>query len=337
MVELPGEVTVLGGGTGTPKLLWQCDAVLDRTALTVVANTGDDVEFGDLFVCPDIDACLFAAANRIDTDRWWGLTDDSTAVADALEAYRAGLNLDGTPRYRPPEAQEEGRELARWRRFEPLPEFMVFGDEDRAIHRARAAAIDRGQSLTDITRRLGEMFGVTIDIIPMSDDPVATWIETPEGALHFQDFWVARNGSVPIDAIEFRGIDGAEPTEAVREALSADAVVIGPSNPVTSIGPIIGLPEVQQRLSSVPVVAISPFIGADAFSGPAAELMEAAGLPVGTAGLEAAYPFVDALILDDDDPTIVNVPSVHTDIRIDDPADGARIWEAIGEAVELIQ
>lgn len=336
MSALPSDVTVLGGGTGTPKLLWGCESFIDTSSLTVIANTGDDVEFGDLFVCPDIDACLFTAAGRMDTDRWWGLADDTTEVADSLTDYAEMLDIGTGPRYRPSDEQTEGRELARWRRFEPLPEFMLFGDEDRAIHRARAAAIDRGQSLTEITRALVDGFDVEIDILPMSNDPVATWIETPESSLHFQDYWVARRGDVHVESVEFRGIETAEPTDAVRDALSVDAIIIGPSNPVTSIGPILALPGIREHLSSVPVIAVSPFLGADAFSGPAAELMEARGLPVGTPGLPEVYPFVDAIILDDEDDTSLSTPTVQTDITIETQSDVGRIWDAISAAIDIL-
>lgn len=328
-------LTVLGGGTGTPKLLWglsppECDA------LTVVANTGDDVEFGDLFVSPDVDACLFAGAGRIDTDTWWGLASDSTATADALATYADAVGLESTPRFRPPEDQTSGRRLSQWRRFEPVAEFMTFGDEDRAIHRARAAALDAGHSLTDITRSLGDALGCPFEVLPMSDDPVATLVETPAGVMHFQEYWVANRGDVSLEGVRFRGNESARPTDAVLSALGSGPVVIGPSNPVTSIGPMLALPEVKEALASAPVIAVSPFLGDDAFSGPATALQTAVGHPPGTAGLEAAYPFLDAAILDAADEVDLSVPTVHTDIRIDQPADARRIWRAVGEAIDRV-
>lgn len=338
MRDLPDELSLLGGGTGTPKLLWHIQDHLDPESLTVIANTGDDVEFGDLFVSPDIDTCLFTAAGRIDSNRWWGIEEDPTTAAESLATYSSAVGVDAElPRYRTPEEQESGRYLSRWRRFEPVPEFMTFGDEDRAIHRARAAALDRGRSLTDITRDLGEYLGSPIDIIPMSDDPVATWIDTEQGSMHFQDFWVARGGDVPITSVEFRGSETARPTTAVLDALDADVVVIGPSNPVTSLGPILSLPGVRSALDAALVIAVSPFLNDTAFSGPAADLMEATGLPIGTAGLENAYPFLDALVVDSEDESDFAVPAVSTDILISTPDDVARIWGAISDAIERIR
>ncbi len=338
MLELPDELALLGGGTGTPKLLWNIQDYLEPEALTVIANTGDDVEFGDLFVSPDIDTCLFTAAGRIDMDRWWGIDEDPTTTAEALDTYSSALGIDSElPQYRTPEEQESGRYLARWRRFEPVPEFMTFGDEDRAIHRARAAALDQGISLTAITRNLGECLGSPIDVVPMSDDPVATRIDTEHGSMHFQEYWVARGGDVPVNSVEFRGSETARPTTAVLDALDTDVVVIGPSNPVTSLGPILSLPGVRGALDAVPVIAVSPFLNEAAFSGPAADLMEATGLPIGTAGLEKAYPFLDAIVVDSEDESGVAVPTVSTDILINSPEDVGRIWKAVSTAIELIR
>ena len=332
---LPEYVTLLGGGTGTPKLLHGIAGTPLSDRLTIVANTGDDVEFGDLFVSPDVDACLFTAADRIDTNRWWGLADDPPSVSTETNRYAHALGLEGGPRYRDHSEQTTGRRLARWRRFEPVPEFMTFGDEDRAIHRARAAALDRGQTLTEVTRSLGVSLGAEIEILPMSDDPVATLLHTPDGPMHFQEYWVANRGDVNFERIEFRGIETARPTAAVTAALADSVVVIGPSNPVTSIRPIINLDGIIDRLAATTVVAVSPFLGEVPFSGPAAELMEASGLPIGSEGLEEAYPFLDAVVVGTADPVDLEVPTVATDIRLDTPVDAIRVWQAVAEAIEL--
>lgn len=317
-------VTVLGGGTGTPKLLQN-----GRTDMTVVANTGDDVEFGDLFVCPDVDSSLFVAAGIIDTERWWGIAGDTEMTADHLAAFAAAIDLGVEPAYRPADDQTSGRSIAAWRRFEPVPEFMTFGDRDRALHRLRTTLLDRGQSLTAVTRRLGDVLGTAFEVLPMSDDPVATVIHTPRGVMHFQEYWVGRRGEPSIDRVEFRGIDTASPTDAVLEALEAPLVVIGPSNPVTSIGPIIGLPGVVDALEQTTVIAVSPFLGDTAFSGPAIDLMSASDLEPGTPGLVAGYPFVDGFVLDQADETAVDRPTIRTDIRLDEPSDATRVWSAI--------
>ncbi|MFP4591690.1 MAG: 2-phospho-L-lactate transferase [Halobacteriales archaeon] len=333
---IDGPVTVLGGGTGTPKLLTAVEADATPPDLTVVANTGDDVEFGDLFVCPDVDSCLFAAAGLLDDERWWGIADDTEATARQLADLAADLGLDGTPAYRPAPAQTAGRRLSRWRRFEPLPEFMTLGDRDRAIHRVRAHLLDRGLDLTAVTRRLAAALGVGPDVVPMSDDPVATIVSTDEGPMHFQAFWVARGGDPAVEGVDFRGLESAAPSPAVLDALDGGVAVVGPSNPVTSLGPILGLPGVRERLHELPTVAVSPFLGEAAFSGPAVELMAALDLPVGTPGLEAAYPFVDAVVLDASDPTELDVPTLRGDIRIDGPDDAARVWGLVEAALEAV-
>lgn len=335
-VDLGREAVLLGGGTGTPKLLAGVSDRFERYPPTVIANTGDDIEFGDLFVTPDVDSCLFAVADMLDTERWWGIADDTTHTAGALERLADDLKLASEPAYRPTAQQTEGRPLAAWRRFDPLPEFMTLGDRDRAIHRVRTTLLDRGHTLTDVTRRLGDALGATLDVIPMSNDPIATLVHTDDCVMHFQEYWVARGGEPTVEEVEFRGHTTATATDAVHSALDAEVAVIGPSNPVTSIGPILAVDGIAERLHETTVVAVSPFIGEAAFSGPAAELGAAVDLPVGTAGLPLAYPFADAVILDADDPTDLNLPTIRTDLTIDGPDDAARIWGAIAQAVDRL-
>jgi LPPG:FO 2-phospho-L-lactate transferase len=330
-------VTFLAGGTGTPKLLDGVDAAFDPAAVTVVANTGDDVELGGHLVCPDLDTVLFHGGDVLDRETWWGIDGDTTATHDELGrlAAAAGLGDDGAsaaPRYLSPERQTDGRRLARWRRFSAAAEFMEIGDRDRAVHLLRTSLIDEGATLTEVTTRLADAFGLEVSLLPMSDDPVATIVHTDAGAMHFQEYWVARRAEPAVVDVEFRGAETAEPTAAVREAL-ADPVVIGPSNPVTSVGPIRALPGVEAALEATPVVAVSPFVEDEVFSGPAAELMRGVGWDPSTAGVADAYPFVDAFVLDDDDGTALDRPVVRTDTRIDGPADARRVTGAVADAL----
>lgn len=335
-IELDTEVVLLGGGTGTPKLINDIADRFKTPVPTVIANTGDDAEFGDLFVTPDIDSCLFAGAGILDADRWWGIEGDTEYTADALRQLADTLGLNHEPSYRPTARQTEGRPIATWRRFEPMPEFMTFGDRDRAIHRLRSTLLDRGHSLTTITQRLGDALGTRLPVLPMSDEPVATLVHTSEGPMHFQEFWVARRGEPAIEEVEFRGGTTATATDAVRDALDAEVAVIGPSNPVTSIGPILDVDGIVERLNQMVVIAVSPFVGDTAFSGPATDLMEAVDLPVGTPGLTVAYPFADAVVLDDADETDLKLPTVRTDLEINTTDDAERIWHAIDEAIETV-
>ena len=328
-------VTFLAGGTGTPKLLDGAARVWDPAETTVVANTGDDVELGGHLVCPDVDTVLFAGGDVLDRDRWWGIADDTTKTHEELGRLAAAADLESGPRYLDDDAQTAGRPIARWRRFSGVAEFMKIGDRDRAVHLTRTGLLDEGHSLTAVTRRLADAFDLTVELLPMSDDPVATLIHTTEGAcLHFQEYWVDRRGDPDVAAVEFRGAETATPTDAVQEALT-DTVVVGPSNPVTSIGPMLAVPGVEAALAATPVVAVSPFVGDRVYSGPAAELMAGVGLAPSTAGVAEAYPFADAFVLDDDDPTRLDRPVERTDITIDGPADAARVSRACKRALEV--
>ena len=328
-------VTFLAGGTGTPKLLAGADAVFDPSATTVVANTGDDVELGGHLVCPDVDTVLFHAGGVLDTDTWWGIDGDTTATHDELRRLAAATDLDTGPRYLDDDAQTAGRDIARWRRFSGVAEFMQIGDRDRAVHITRTSLIDEGQTLTEVTRTLADAFDLDIDLLPMSDDPIATIVHTDEGAMHFQTYWVHRRGAPTVTDVAFRGAETASPTPAVREAL-ADPVVIGPSNPITSIGPMIAMDGVATALAETPVVAVSPFVGSEVFSGPAPALMRGVGYEASTAGVAEAYPFADAFVLDDDDPTDLDRPVVRTDTRIDDADDAARVARAVDAALSEV-
>ncbi|WP_338739621.1 2-phospho-L-lactate transferase [Haloplanus salilacus] len=325
-------VTFLAGGTGTPKLLDGVDAAFDPAAVTVVANTGDDVELGGHLVCPDLDTVLFQGGGVLDRETWWGIDGDTTATHDELGRLASAVDLEAGPRYLPPERQTEGRRLARWRRFSAVAEFMEIGDRDRAVHLTRTSLLDEGDTLTEVTRLLADAFDLDSTLLPMSDDPVATIVHTEAGAMHFQEYWVARRAAPTVVDVKFRGAETAEPTPEVLDALS-DPVVIGPSNPVTSVGPIRALPGVDEALDATPVVAVSPFVEDEVFSGPAAELMRGVGRDPSTAGVAAAYPFVDAFVLDADDGTDLARPVVHTDTRIDDTDDARRVVSAVADAL----
>jgi len=327
-------VTFLAGGTGTPKLLAGGASVFEPHEMTIVANTGDDVELGGLLVCPDLDTVLYERGDVLDRERWWAIEDDTTETHDELEARSERAGFAEGPRYLPDDRQTEGREIARWRRFSAIGEFMLIGDRDRATHLLRTSLLSEGHTLTETTRRLADAYELGVSLLPMSDDPVATMIHTPAGEIHFQEFWVAEGGDPAVEDIEFRGAETAEPTAEVLDALS-EPVVIGPSNPVTSIGPLLSLPGVPDALAETTVVAVSPFVGDELFSGPAAKLMEATGFEASTAGVAEAYPFCDAFVVDDRDDTPLGRPTVKTDIAIDSPEDSKRVMEAVADALEL--
>jgi LPPG:FO 2-phospho-L-lactate transferase len=327
--------TFLSGGTGTPKLLTGADAAFDPGSTTVVANTGDDVELGGHLVCPDVDTVLFLWADLLDRETWWGIEADTAETHDRLREMAEAAGLSTGPRYLPAAEQTAGRPIARWRRFSAVGEFMHIGDHDRAVHLTRTGLIDEGHTLTEAVAALCDALGVERTLLPMSDDPVASIVHTPEGPQHFQEWWVARGGDPPVESVEFRGAEGAAPTAAVRDALD-DPVVIGPSNPVTSIGPMTAVDGFREALDSTPVVAVSPFVEDEVFSGPAATLMDATGYDPSTAGVAEAYPFADAFVLDTDDGTELDRPVVRTDTEMDGPEDAARVATAAAEALEVV-
>ncbi|WP_439026855.1 2-phospho-L-lactate transferase [Haloarchaeobius sp. DT45] len=329
-------VTFLSGGTGTPKLLDGAAAAFSPDETTVIANTGDDIELGGLFVCPDIDTLVFQGGGILDRETWWGIRGDTTRTHDALHDIANAVGLSDGPQFLPAEEQTAGRELARWRRFSGVAEFMEIGDRDRAVHITRTSLLDSGHTLSEVTKQLTDGFGLSIDILPMTDDPVASLIHTDEGMMHFQEFWVAHGAKPAVENVEFRGSSKAEPAPGVLDAL-ADTVVIGPSNPVTSIGPMLSIPEFGRALSETTVVVVSPFLGDEAFSGPAAKLMEAVGGEPSTSGLQTAYPFADAFVVDESDDVSFDAPTEYTDIRIDDRQDAARVCQAVDRAIDAVE
>ncbi|WP_101294827.1 2-phospho-L-lactate transferase [Halegenticoccus soli] len=328
-------VTFLAGGTGTPKLLDGATEVFDPASVAVVGNTGDDVELGGLLVCPDLDTVLFHGGGVLDRETWWGIDGDTRETNAELLRLADAAGLERGPRYLPAEAQTSGRDIARWRRFSGVAEFMTIGDRDRAVHVTRTSLLDEGRTLTEVTRTLADAFGLEIDLLPMSDDPVATIVRTDEGEMHFQEYWVARRAGPAVEGVEFSGADSADPTPETLAALD-DPVVVGPSNPVTSIGPMLAVPGIREALDATPVIAVSPFVEDRVFSGPAAELMRGVGYEASTAGVAEAYPFADAFVLDEADGTDLDRPVVRTDTRMNDPDDARRVARAVDEALREV-
>lgn len=267
-------ITFLSGGTGTPKLLRGMLEFLEEREISVIVNTAEDTWLSGGHLSPDIDTVVYFFANMLDTDRWWGIRDDTYITHDLLK----DLGVD---------------------------EFITLGDRDRAVNLARGEMLRGGMRLTEATRAICESLGVRANILPMTDSEVTTYIQTDEGEIHFQEYWVKHRGALEIDGVVRRYREPPVATPEVLEAIeSSDAVIIGPSNPITSILPILECEGVREALRRHRcVIAVSPFIGDAPISGPAGALMRAFGEEPSSAGTYSLYEdFVDIFIQDIQDP-----------------------------------
>lgn len=269
-------VTAIAGGTGAAKLLRGFATCLSSDDLTVIGNTGDDSEIWGLHVSPDLDTVTYALAGRLDAERGWGRAHESFRCLEAMA--------------------ELGAET-----------WFNLGDRDLATHVFRTEALRRGARLSEVTAEIARRLGVAARILPMSDEPVRTRVQTPDGWLTFQEYFVREKALVEVLDVAYEGAQQARPAPGVDEAIAgADLVVVCPSNPVTSIGPVLAVPGIVEALGRAPatVVGVSPIVGGAPVSGPAAALMRARGLPVSPAGLARAYmPWLDVLLVDERDRT----------------------------------
>ncbi len=265
------KVTVLAGGTGGTKLAHGF-AMLPDVDLTVIANVGDDVEMHGLLVCPDIDALLYTLAGLVDAERGWGVRGD-THTGHGMFA-RLGE-----------------------------PTWFTVGDADLATHAHRSRLMRDGASLTDAIRQMAAALGIVARILPATDARHRTKLQTDEGQLEFQDYFVRRRQEPEVRAVRFDG-DG-RPTPAVLAAIeAADLIVIGPSNPVVSIGPILALPAVSDaiRAAPAPVVAVSPIVAGRALKGPADRMLASLGHESTAGGVARIYRgLADTFVIDEAD------------------------------------
>jgi len=300
MSDISGDVVVLAGGTGGAKLArGMLDAVEDPSRLAVIANTGDDIEIYGAHVSPDPDLVSFWLADRIDA-RGWGLRDDTFAVMDAL--------------------RELGHEV-----------WFNLGDRDLAwcVERVRLREQD-GLQPTAALARLNEAIGVRARVLPMSDDPVRTWIRTTTGWQPFQEFMIRRRAEGIVEGLEFRGAEQATPSAEVLAAIAgARAIVIGPSNPLASIAPILAVPGIREALlaAPAPVVAVSPIVGGEVLKGPTAAFMAFAALECNADGVADFYgELLDGIVADE---PVGRLPTLQADTRMDDGATRARVAQQV--------
>ncbi|MCZ7384507.1 MAG: 2-phospho-L-lactate transferase [Candidatus Methanoperedens sp.] len=263
---------ILSGGTGTPKLIRGLRKLVADEDITVIVNTAEDIAVSGNFVSPDVDTVLYLFSGTLDTSKWWGIENDTFHTNKALQ--RLGFN-----------------------------EKLMLGDADRATCILRSELMRKGESLTEATQQLSSRLGIKASILPMCDEKMNTMVNTQQGRMHFQDFWVGAHGEPEVLDVRISGIETAKPTKQVLAALeSEDNVIIGPSNPITSIGPILALKGMRDILKKKKVLAISPIIGNAPVSGPAGKLMKAAGFPVSSIGVAECYgDILDVMVIDERD------------------------------------
>jgi len=264
-------ITVLAGGVGASRFLQGLVGVVDPASVTVISNTGDDVEMFGLHVSPDVDIVLYALAGVVNPETGWGIAGDSFAVVEQLQRF-------GYPRW------------------------FNLGDRDLAMAVHRTRLLREGRPLDSVIANLVSAWGLRCRVLPMSNERVSTVIVGPEGPVAFQDYMVRLRGEVEVRAIEFEGIADALPAPGVLEALAAaDAIVFAPSNPFVSVGPILAIPGVREAIvrSPAPCVAVSPIIAGDVVKGPAARMLRSLGHETSALGVAKLYQrIVDIYVID---------------------------------------
>jgi LPPG:FO 2-phospho-L-lactate transferase len=267
-------ICVLSGGTGGAKFIDGLKQVMPAEEITVIVNTGDDLLWWGLYVSPDIDSITYVLSGMLSRERGWGVKGDTFLCLQAMGQLGE-------------------------------PTWFHTGDRDLAMHLLRSRLLAEGKTLSDATAVISEKLGVKARVLPMSDSRVETRVDTPVGELSFEEYFVQRWYQDPVNSVRFAGASDAEPAPGVIEAIeSADAVIIAPSNPITSIGPILAVPGIREALLRCrgKVAAISPIVGSAPVAGPAGILMAAQGLPCSIVGVAHAYEeFIDVLICDNRD------------------------------------
>ncbi len=264
-------ITVLTGGTGGAKFVDGLRQVVPPEQMTLIVNTGDDLLWWGLYVSPDIDSITYVLSGLLSRERGWGVKGDTFFCLQHMGQLGQ-------------------------------PIWFHTGDRDLAVHILRSKLLAEGKTLSEVTAEICDKLGVKARILPMSNSRVETRVGTPIGELSFEEYFVQRWYQDPVESIRFAGAADAEPAPGVIEAiLSADVVVLAPSNPITSIGPILAVPGLRDALQKTKgrIAAVSPIVGGEAVAGPAGILMTSQGLPVSIAGVAEAYhDFLDLLVVD---------------------------------------
>ena len=274
---MSSQVTVLAGGVGAARFLRGLFELVDQSDVTVIANTGDDSVFHGLYISPDIDTVVYTTAGAIDPERGWGLADESWRAMEALQRY-------------------EGSGAVTW---------FNLGDRDLATHLWRTGRLADGHSLTEVTAELAASWGLRYRLLPVTNDTLRTVVGTDEGDLAFQEYFVRHRHGIPVTSVRFDGAETARAGAGVIAAIAdAQHVVIAPSNPLVSIGPLLAVDGVGQALRTARerCTAISPIVAGAALKGPADRMLAELGHEANVVGVARLYaPYICTLIIDSAD------------------------------------
>src|SRR5436305_65835 len=272
-------IVVLAGGVGAARFLQGLVQIVPQNHIVVIGNTGDDREFYGLHVSPDIDIVTYTLAGVVDETHGWGIRNDTYNTMSQLTRY--------------------GNE-----------DWFMLGDRDLATHIHRTNLLRQGKALSEVTGDLCKKFGLDIQLLPMTNQPVTTHIRTPAGLLHFQEYMVQRHCADDVQDVIFVGADKAQPAPGVLDVLKdAEAILLAPSNPIVSIGSILAVPGIHDVLheASGMIVAVSPIIAGAPIKGPADKLMSGLGMQVSAVGVARCYrDFLDVMIIDEQDDHLVS-------------------------------
>ena len=304
-------VTVVSGGVGGARFVQGLIDAIDPGGVTVIGNVGDDLEVFGLHVSPDLDTLLYTLGGVADEERGWGRAAETWT---ALETAR-GLGADA---------------------------WFQLGDRDLGLHLARAEALERGEPLSGITERFARPLGIDARILPATDDRLRTWIQTDDGELPFQEWFVHRRHEPEVLGVRFEGAETARAAPGVMEALrDADLIVIAPSNPFVSIGPILAVDEIRAAIAArkSPAVAVSPLIGGRAVKGPADRMLRRLAGGTGPGHVAGCYRgLIDALVYDESDGEVeLEVRPIVTKTLMTDAASRRRLAEAALEAAAALR
>ncbi len=307
-------IVVLAGGVGAARFLQGVVQVVPQDQITAIVNTGDDRDFYGLHVSPDLDIVMYTLAGLVDETHGWGIRDDTYHVMQQLTSY--------------------GNE-----------DWFQLGDRDLATHIHRTNLLRQGQTLSQVSADLRRQFGLGLRILPMTDQRVATHIQTPAGLLHFQEYMVKRRCEDEVQDVVFVGMSEARPAPGLLDILKeAEAILIAPSNPIVSIGSILAVPGIHDTLheASGMVVAISPIVGGAPIKGPADKLMRGLGMDVSAVGVARCYrDFLDVMVIDTQDAHLagaiedLGIPTLVTDTIMRDGTTKANLARSVLQAAGI--